>query len=75
MTLNTYQPLVKHGEKGTTKGGMIKWFGIIIVAIRFEFGERDSLWSTVSQSKYRPALYFVKTGMSRHRFNMLWKHI
>ena len=45
MTLQTYQQLVKHGEKGTTKGEMIKWFGIIILATHFEFGNRASLWS------------------------------
>ena len=40
MTLYTSQQLVKHGEKGTTKGEIIKWFGIIILATRFEFGDR-----------------------------------
>ena len=54
---------------------MIKWFGIIILATRFEFGDRSSLWSTVSQSKYRPAPDFGKTGMNRHRFDMLWRHV
>ena len=49
MTLYTSQKLVKHGEKGTTKGEMIQWFGIIILATCFEFGYRSSLWSTLSQ--------------------------
>ena len=35
MTLYTSQNLVKHGEKGTTKGVIIKLFGIIILATRF----------------------------------------
>ena len=54
---------------------MIKWFGIIILATRFEFGDRSSLWSNVSQSKYRYAPAFDKTGMNRHRFDMLWIHV
>ena len=75
MTLYTSQQLVKHGEKGTTKRGIIKWFGIIILATRFEFGYRASLWSTVSQSKYRYAPAFGKTIMNRHRFDMMWRHV
>ena len=60
MTLYTSQKLVKHEEKGTTKRKMIKWFGIIILDTRFEFIDRASLWSTVSQSKYRSAPAFGK---------------
>ena len=79
MTLHTSQQLVKHREKGTTKEEIIKWFGVIILAARFEFCHRAGLWSTVSQSKYRPAPTFGKNGMSRHRFDMLcrnfrWSH-
>ena len=54
---------------------MIKWFGILILATCFEFGDRDSLWSTFSQSKYRSAPDFGKTSMNRHHFNMLWGHV
>ena len=56
-------------------GEMIKWFGIIILATRFEFGDRASLWSTVSQSKYRSATSFVNTGINRHHFDMIWRHV
>ena len=75
MTLYTSQQLVKRGDKGTTKGEMIKWYLIIILATRFEFGDRASMWSTVSQSKYRSAPAFGKTGMNRHRFNIMWRHV
>ena len=54
---------------------MIKWFGIIILATRFEFGDRSSLWSSVFQSKYRSDPAFGKTGMNSHRFDMLWRHV
>ena len=75
MKMYTSQQLVKHGEKGTNNGETIKWFGIIILATCFEFGDRASLWSTVSKSKYRYAPAFGKTGMNRHRFNMLWTNV
>ena len=54
---------------------MIKWFGIMILATRFEFGDRARLWSTVSQSKYKSAPAFGKNGMNRHRFDILWRHV
>ena len=54
---------------------MIKWFGIIILAKRFEFVDRARLWSTVSQSKYRSAPDFGNAGMNRHHFDMLWRHV
>ena len=54
---------------------MIKWFGIIILATCFEFVDRAILWYTVSQSNYRSAPDFGKTGMNRHRFDMLWRHV
>ena len=54
---------------------MIQWFGIIILATPFKFGNRSSLWSTVYQSKYRSAPDFGNTGMNRHRFDMLWRHV
>ena len=65
MTLYTSQQLIKNGEKRTTKGEMMKWFGIIILATRIEFGDRASLWSTVSQSEYISAPDFGNTGMNR----------
>ena len=75
MTLYTSQQSIKNGEKGTTKGETIKRFGIIILATCFEFGDRASLWYTVSQSKYSYYTDFGKTGMNRHRLDMLWRHV
>ena len=28
----------------TTKGEVLKWFGLLILMTRFEFGDRASLW-------------------------------
>ena len=49
VTLYTSQQLAKHGDKVTTNGEINKWLAIIILATYFEFGDRVSLWSTVSK--------------------------
>ena len=54
---------------------MIKWFGIIILATHFKFGDRSRLWYTVSQSKYRSAPDFGSTSMNRHHLGILWRHV
>ena len=61
--LPTVGPTLKEGNN---QGGTIKWFGIIILDTHLEFGDRASLWSTVSQSKYRSAPDFGNTGMNRY---------
>ena len=63
------------GLKETTKGQLLKFFGIIILATRFEFGERASLWSSTAPSKYVPAPNFGRTGMTRPRFDTIWRCI
>ena len=53
---------------------LLKWFGVLILATRFEFGSRSDLWSTTGPSKYIDAPAFgKKTGMSRNRFDELWR--
>ena len=56
-------------------GEMIKCSGIIILSKRFEFGDRSSLWSTVSQSNYKSSTAFGKTGMDRNCFDMMRRHV
>jgi len=64
------------GLKETTAGEILKFFGMLILITRYEFGERRSLWSSKSQHKYKPAADFgTKTGMSRKRFDDLWSSI
>ena len=60
LKLYISQQLVKNEDKGTTKGEIIKWFGITILATRSEFEDRDILWSTVSQSNYRSAPFLTR---------------
>jgi hypothetical protein len=56
----------------TTKGEVLKWFGIVILMTKFEFSKRATLWQTVANSKYLPAPKFGATGMSRNRFDDLF---
>ena len=67
--------LPQHNKALTTLGEMLKWFGILILITRFEFGYRADLWSQVPRCKYIPAPDFGKTGMSRQRWDDLWRHM
>ena len=72
----TKQQLEKYGIEETTKGEILKFFGVCILITRFEFGRRLSLWAAAAApSKYVPAAALGKTGMSRNRFDQLWKLI
>ena len=59
----------------TTRQEILKFFGICILATKFEFGNRRDLWTTTAPTKYRPAPCFGNTGMSRSRFDLLYTHI
>jgi len=57
----------------TSPGEVLKLFGVLILATRFEFGSRAELWATKPRSKHMPAPAFgSRTGMPRHRFDALW---
>ncbi|NJN80502.1 MAG: hypothetical protein HC797_08540, partial [Anaerolineales bacterium] len=64
--------LLQKNKERTTIGELLKWFGVMLLTTRFEFGERSSLWSETPPSKYIPAPAFGRTGMSRQRFEDLW---
>jgi hypothetical protein len=53
----------------------LKFMGIMILSTKYEFQTRASLWSQTSQYKYLPAPKFGQTGMSRRRFDELWKYV
>ena len=57
----------------TNSSEMLKFFGVIILTTKFEFTSRRSLWNTVATSKYQPAPHFGQTGMSKNRFEELFK--
>jgi Transposase IS4 len=71
----TNQQLTIASEKTTTKGEIVKFFGVILLITRFEFNSRSDLWSSKPINKYIPSPDFGKTGMPRKRFDTLWRYI
>ena len=67
--------LLASKEETTSTGEIIVFFGVVLLGTRFEFSSRAELWSTTSLSKYVPAPMFGTTGMSRKRFDLLWRTI
>jgi hypothetical protein len=70
----TSQKLLLLSKPATTKGEIVKFFGIIILSTKFEFDDRRSLWATEAPSKYIPTPLFGKL-MPRNRFDDLWRCI
>jgi hypothetical protein len=71
----TNAELSKWGLNTTNSSEMLKFFGILILTTSFEFTSRASLWSSVAPMKYRPAPHFGLTGMSKHRFDVLFRAV
>jgi Transposase IS4 len=60
----------------TTVGEILKFFGVLILITRFEFGKRSSLWATKGFTRLVPPANFGRvTGMSRQRFDDLLRHM
>ena len=60
----------------TTEGEILKFFGILILVTRFEFGKKRDLWKKRSRNPYIPAPNFgEKTGVSLDRFFTLLSNI
>ena len=54
------------GHQETTKGEVIKFFGVVILGTRFVFGNRRDLWSTSSVSPLLdPPNFDKRTGIAR----------
>jgi Transposase IS4 len=76
MMEKTNEGLVVNGHSRLTKGELLKFFGILILITRFEFGQRASLWATTSRCKYIPAPNLgEKTGMTRDRFTSILRYL
>ena len=71
----TNRALIADSKKPMTRGELLKFFGVMILCTRYEFTSRASLWSTTAPSKYVTAAGLGKTGMSRQRFDDLWRYI
>ena len=59
----------------TSKGEVLRFFGVMILITRFQFGKRTSLRSRSRYGKYIPAAQLGDTGLSRNRYDTLWRHI
>jgi len=69
----TSSELDARGFQPTTRGELLKFFGVVVLATRYEFGSRAELWSTKPRNPYLVAPSFgERTGLSRCRFDALW---
>ena len=75
MLRETNLQLQKQHHTQLSKQELLKFFGVLLLISKFEFTDRRSLWATVPPSKYEIAPDFGRTGMTRHRFDLIWQHI
>ena len=52
MVSYTNDAMQSRGLRLTTRGGILKFFGVLILMTRIAFGSRRSLWSSQGSSKY-----------------------
>jgi Transposase IS4 len=65
----TNKSLRKNGGKEIELGELLRFFGVILLITKFDFGRRRELWNTVSSFKYVPSPQFgIRTGMCRNRW-------
>ena len=65
--------LYQRKRRLTTAGELLKFLGMLILISRFEFGNCSIFWSSTKPGKYVPAPSLGSAGMSRDRFDMLWR--
>jgi hypothetical protein len=75
IVMFTNMQLNKKGKMATTRQEVLKFFGVCILATKFEFGSRAELWSTTEMTKYYKPPGFGSTGMSRQRFDILYTSV
>lgn len=74
MTLFPKLSFCRHAK--TTRGELLKFFGMPILITRCELMERVTLWSVHSKCKCIPSCDFSgRTGMPRDRFNAVMSHL
>jgi hypothetical protein len=57
LSLTNKKISLARGKK-LTEGELIKFFGVVILATRFEFAARRDLWSQMKKTKYEDASAF-----------------
>eukprot|EP00171_Calliarthron_tuberculosum_P008603 IDg8603t1 len=72
MVRMTNERLLARSLLPNTTGELVKFFGILILSTRVQFGSRDSLWSNRKPGKNLLAHSFCATSIPRDKFNTLW---
>jgi Transposase IS4 len=72
IVMLTPEKLREKGKQVTTGGEILKFFGILILGTRYEFGSRADLWSSSSRNIRFDPPAFGRTGMPRDRFDLLF---
>ena len=67
--------LTNNNKQLLTTGELLKFFGVVLLMTKYEFTARASLWSRTPLEKYEQAPNFGKTGLSRDRFDILFRNI
>jgi Transposase IS4 len=76
MVEQASEKLRREGKAKLTKGELLKWFGVLLLITRFEFGDRSNLWQSKSHCKFIPAANFgERTGMTRDRFHEIFRSV
>jgi hypothetical protein len=73
MLKETNEKLIQAGDDVCSYAELLRFFGVCILITHHEFPERRDLWSTKTGSKYIAAPNLAATGMSRHRFDAIWR--
>jgi hypothetical protein len=72
----TNSQLVTNKQPQLMTGELLKYFGVLILGNRHEFGHRADLWKTEAESRLLQAPAFgTKTGMPRKRFDDVWSSL
>lgn len=74
MVYSTNHRLEQRDLPITTKGELLRFFGVLVLLTRCQFGNRRSLWSNRSVSKYLSPPSFGN-AMSRQRFEVIRQNI
>jgi Transposase IS4 len=69
----TNKSLRKNGGKEIE---LLRFFGVVLLITKFDFGQRDKLWNSVPTFKYIPSPQFgIQTGMCCNRFEEIWMNL
>ena len=70
IVTQTNMNLARYSKALTTPDEILRFFGVLVLMTRYEYGDRRNLWKTTSTNKYLAAPNFTRI-MPRHRFESL----